>query len=233
MKCAWNHTIIRFIRWNVDNCLISETSVSHFGKSAYSACKVTSISSQSLNPADSENNWTETEYSTNPCTEKFQWYDKVIPQSRRNNLSHLVKRKHLCSDWSFTDMYFLDYESLNMHIWSMLAHISFEIWTHLDRSLLIITWQGYHTSGQLYSSLFRYWSITYDLKRKIGMDANNFKSPFVHAMTSMPGNKPSPESLLTNVIVAFTRQWVNTSKENQFQFHQNHYSDVTISAMAS
>ena len=115
--------------------------------------------------------------------EKFQWYDKVIPQSRRNNLSHLVKRKHLCSDWSFTDMYFVDYESLNMHIWSMLAHISFEIWTHLDISLLIITWQCYHTSGQLYSSLFRYWSITYDLKRKIGMDANNFKSPFVHAMT--------------------------------------------------
>ena len=32
-------------------------------------------------------------------------YDKVVVQSRRTIIVHLKKRKYLCSDWNFTDMY--------------------------------------------------------------------------------------------------------------------------------
>ena len=51
-------------------------------------------------------------------------YDKVVVQSRRSVIVHLTKRKYLCSDWNFTDMYLVEYVWQNMHIWSMLAHIS-------------------------------------------------------------------------------------------------------------
>ena len=61
------------------------------------------------------------------------------------------------------------------------------------------------------------------------MGANNLKSPLVQAVAWCRRH----ESLLTNINGAIRRQWIKTSKKNQLQFHQNHYSDIIMSAMAS
>ena len=68
------------------------------------------------------------------------------------------------------------------------------------------------------------------------MDANNLKSPLVQTMAW--DHKPQAIARVTvdeydDIFGDIRRQWFHTSKRNQFQFHQNHHSDVIMSAMAS
>ena len=109
-------------------------------------------------------------------------YDKVVVQSRRNIIVHLKKRKYLCSDWNFTDMYLVEY------VWQKHAHL-----VHVGLYKFVNMVMSRHIGAEYNAATLTYTRATMQnfvqiltdylrFDNKIGMDASNLKSVLVQAM---------------------------------------------------